>query len=177
MELAFQFLDVGKIEPQTRKEIEILDHLAYSDAKPGKENWPSEWANPSWMILGRLDGLLVSQLCLLKREILVGGKKVETAGVGGVATHPDWQRKGFAKQLMHYTETILRNELQCPFALLLCDGMPCSIYRNAGWKDAAEYIVYREDRISYPFKTNVMVFETSKSTFPQGEIDLCGLPW
>ena len=177
MDLVFQFLDVEKIEAQTREEIETLDHLAYSEAKPAKENWPSKWADPSWMILGRLEGELVSQLCLLKREILVRDHKIEVGGVGGVATHPDWQRKGFSKQLMSFAETIIRKELSSTFALLLCDGMPCSIYRKAGWRDIANYIIYHENDVSYPLETNVMVFETSDLPFPEGEIDLCGLPW
>jgi GNAT superfamily N-acetyltransferase len=177
MTLQFEFIDVEQIDLKLQDEIEMIDRLAYIDPKPEVAHWPGKWANPSWMILGRLDGVLVSQLCMLKREIMVGEQYLGVAGVGGVATHPDWQRKGFAKQLMTYAEGVIRNELKCSFALLLCNGMPCSIYRKAGWKDVAKHIKYQENENKVQLETNVMVFEISDRSFPEGEIDICGLPW
>ena len=180
--LKFEFRDVSHIDNDLAQSIDGLDHLAFKDSQPVQKNAPSKWSNPTWMIIGFVnngtpDEQLVCQLGLLKRNIRVGDMMLEVVGVGGVATHPDWQRKGYAKQLLAFTENVLRQDLKCDFALLLCDGIPCLIYRKAGWIDVAKVIIYREDDVRIPLETNVMVFETSDRTFPEGEIDVCGLPW
>ena len=98
MQITFQAVDsLGK---ELEEEIDMLDHLAFSmDSQEGEDG--IEWSMSSnWFVLGRLDGKLVSQIGILDRTIQAGGRDLTVAGVGGVATHPEFHRRGFAGVLL-----------------------------------------------------------------------------
>jgi predicted acetyltransferase len=177
-QLQIEFLHITQISPELDREIDALDHLAFSaDENDDPEFNAIEWSAQEWMALGRLDGQLVSQLCLLKREILVGGEKVTVAGIGGVATHPQWQRQGLASQIMRATETFLRDEICVPFGLLVCAEQTQPVYARCGWQTVANALFFVQNDQRLPLYTCVMVLPLSGQPWPSGEIDLCGLPW
>src|SRR5512136_522338 len=95
--LETRFLAVSGMAPGLWQEAQVLDRLAFAH----QDNDESiRWEEPEWMALGFLEDKLVSQICLHKRAITVGEQKVWVGGVGGVATHPDWLRRGFASQVL-----------------------------------------------------------------------------
>ena len=179
-QLQIEFLHTSQISPALDREIDALDHLAFAsdhDGPPDPDFDSIEWSAQEWMALGRLDGQLVSQLCLLKREILVGGERVWVAGIGGVATHPQRQRKGLASQLMRATETFMRDEIRVPFGLLVCAEVTRPFYKSLGWKLVANSLTFVQNEQRLPLYTCVMALPLSGQPWPAGEIDLCGLPW
>jgi predicted acetyltransferase len=137
-----------------------------------------DWSTPhEWNALGWLDGELVSQLCLLKREIIVGGEKVWVAGIGGVATHPQWQRKGLASQLMRATADFIRQKMDVLFGLLICAEETRSFYEKLGWQKVADELIFIQNNARKTLKTCVMILKITADPFPGGMIDLRGLPW
>ncbi len=167
------------ISPDIHKVIDQLDRLAFAD--DGVDNDPEfssiQWASPDWMALGFLHGELVTQLCIPKREILIGSEKVWVAGVGGMATHPNHHHNGYGSALLKATETFMRDELQVPFSLLICADETQPFYQLACWQRVADLLYYQQDNQRRKLRTCVMILQLEKQTWPSGEIDLCGSPW
>ncbi|MBK8822699.1 MAG: GNAT family N-acetyltransferase [Anaerolineales bacterium] len=109
------------------KQIDQLDHLAFADEKHDDPEFNSiDWSSHiEHMALGRMDNELVTLLGLLKREILVGERPVWVAGVGGVATHPNWQKRGFSSTLLKHQKNSCakkwKSRLVCWFAPINAD--------------------------------------------------------
>jgi GNAT superfamily N-acetyltransferase len=172
--LTIEFIRQDQLSAELDQEIDALDHLAF----PGEDHdLGIEWALQEWMALGFLDGKLVTQLCLLKREILIGGGEAWVAGVGGVATHPGWQRRGLASTLLRAAETFMRDEIRAPFGLLVCADETQPVYQRCGWRTVAKSLNFTQNGQSLPLHTCVMILSLAEQAWPPGEIDLCGLPW
>jgi GNAT superfamily N-acetyltransferase len=176
--LKIEFIPETEINARLNEQIDALDHLAFVGENHDDPEFANiQWSSHHWMALGWLDGELVSQACLLKREVSAGAERVWVAGVGGVATHPQWQRKGLASQLMRAATTFMRDEIRVPFGLLICADETRPLYEKTGWQFAADHLTFTQDRRRRALRTCVMVLQLDDPTWPSGEIDLCGLPW
>lgn len=169
-----EFIHSSLITPATRENIDRLDHLAFA----GKtDEGINEWADSDWMVLGRVDGEIVAQLGLLKREIRVGRAPITVGGVGGVATLPVWQRRGLGTALMGAAAKFLQTEIKVSFGLLVCADETQPFYSRLGWKTVATELWVTQGEISLPLETVVMVLPLADQEWPQGKIDLCGPSW
>ena len=169
-----EFIQSSQVPPATQEIIDRLDHLAFAgDVDEGI----NEWSGSEWMILGRVDDEIVSQLGVLKRDILVGGVRLAVGGVGGVATLPAWQRHGLATALMRAAARFLQEEVKVPFGLLVCGDDTQPFYARLGWKTVATGLWVTQAEKSRLLQTAVMVLPLVDYDWPQGKIDLCGLPW
>ncbi len=136
-----------------------------------------EWSNPSWWVMGRLDGRIVSLVGVLTREIQVGGQAVLVSGIGGVATHPDYQRRGLAGALMQRAAVFMREELHAPFGLLVCSDHRVHYYAKFGWQLLRSPMLFDHREKKDVFEGNVMVLPLADIPWPEGTVDLRGLPW
>ena len=141
---------------------------------------PSEdlgWVRSEWLVLGKLDGRVVSQAGILKREILVGGQPVTVGGVGGVSTHPEFQQRGFAEQVMRRAEVFMRDTLHAQFGLLVCAPKRVPYYSKFGWQEMTAPMYFDFSGEKRRFLERVMVLPLDGSPWPQGDVDLQGGPW
>jgi predicted acetyltransferase len=177
--LQIKILSNDQISHELEKQIDELDHLAYSSIKQPEDPEYSQivWAAHRWMVLGFINDVLVTQLCLLKREILAGAEHVWVAGLGGVATDPQWQRHGFALQILREAEKFMQDVIQVPFGLLICDQEIQSHYTRCGWLKAAQSLRYSQSDQSHVLNTNVMILPLTNKVWSSGDVDLCGSPW
>jgi nodulation protein A len=179
--LSIRILSVKDSTPELDHRIDTLDHLAFSGSddagNPDPEFDSIEWSSPDWLVLGFVESELVSQLCLHKREITVGATQVRVAGVGGVATHPNWQRRGLASQLLRSAETFMRDEMLVPFGLLVCADTTQPVYAHCGWQTVAQALLFVQDGQRRTLETCVMILPLAGQPWPAGEINLLGLPW
>ena len=78
-----------------------------------------------------VDGHIVANVSLIRYRIYLNGKVVPVGGIGGVVTHPDYQRRGYAKILL---QERLRNmqEENTHISVLLTE-IPWA-YESLGWK-------------------------------------------
>jgi predicted acetyltransferase len=78
-----------------------------------------------------VDGKIVSNVSLVKRDIYIGSKLLKGGGIAGVATHPDYRRKGYAKMLLkeRFRDISLKG---LDFSPLFTDKP--FIYEKLGWK-------------------------------------------
>jgi len=173
--LQIEFIRSSQISPDDQQTIDRLDHLAFA----GKvaEDDPNEWAESDWMVLGRIDGEIVTQLGLLKRKIRAGAVLLPVGGVGGVATHPAWQRRGLSTALLRAAAPFIQTELKVSFGLLNCANESQPFYARLGWKTVAAELWFMENKKRRLLQTPVMILPLSTHEWPQGEIDLGGLPW
>lgn len=173
--LQMEFVRASQVPQDDQKIIDRLDRLAFAGKDTEEDS--NEWAESDWMVLGRVDGEIVTQLGLLKREIRVGAVRMSVGGVGGVASHPAWQRRGLSSALMRAAAQFMQTELNVPFGLLVCENESQPFYVRLGWKTVAAELWFTENIKRRLLQTAVMGLPLSNYEWPEGEIDLCGLPW
>src|SRR5688500_7083165 len=96
-----ELVEAGKLSVQQEKALDQLGEAVYppevAASLPGKS---VTWASPQWSLLLWEQEELVTHAGLLVREILQDGTMRRIGGIGGVATHPAKQGRGFASQAM-----------------------------------------------------------------------------
>jgi predicted acetyltransferase len=167
-----------KLTPAEAHETEILDKLAF--AGEGGEEYDDgiQWIEESkWHVLGRVGGVLVSQVIVSDQHITIGGQSLSIAGVGGVGTHPDWRRRGFARHLLKAAEDLVRTEGGYDFGMLFCDPKMIPYYASCGYIQIFNqiFIIQRGQRVA--FIDHQMVLPISGKLWPEGVVDIPGRPW
>ena len=81
---------------------------------------------------------IVSHVGLFPMEVIAGKSKVKVGGIGGVATHPDYQGKGCMGKLLKYSVEKMK-EREIPLSILWGDTQR---YRYFGWETAGRKIVF-----------------------------------
>jgi aminoglycoside 2'-N-acetyltransferase I len=178
-DLDIRFMLHADMTPALQHESDALDRLAFG-AVTGEEDpdFPAiQWSTADWMVLGFLQGQLVTQLCIPLREITVGSENIRVAGLGGMATHPDFQHQGLGSTLLSATASFMRDTIQVPFGLLICAEATSPFYELSRWQVAADHLYFMQDQERRALKTCVMVLPLTDRPWPAGEIDLCGLLW
>jgi GNAT superfamily N-acetyltransferase len=178
-DLEIQFIPHADLNPELQHEFDALDQLAFGEIVVDEDPDfpPIQWATPDWMALGFLQGQLVTQLCMPRREIMVGREKIWVAGLGGMATHPEYQHRGLGSTLLAATESFMRDTIQVPFGLLICAEDVRPFYEQACWQVVADFLYFRQNQQRRGLNTCVMTLQLTDRPWPAGDIDLCGLPW
>lgn len=135
-----------------------------------------EWAPDHWRVLVSVDGEVVSGLKLVEREISVGGARVMVVGVGDVATRTAWRRRGLASLALARAGEFICGGASDRYGLLFCAPGLVGFYGRLGWKRIAApaFVQAPWGRVQFPEET--MVLECGQR-WPEGEVDLEGLPW
>ncbi len=170
------------MEIEIKEDDQLPDFDRQSIERLSAEAFPPNemhWTSGDIHVLVREGREVVSQVEILVREVLVGGQPVRLGGIGGVATFKAWQKKGLAEAAMRMAQAYLKDPLQVDFGMLVCGDIMVHYYSKLGWvllpiRDM--WIMQPQGRILY-HDTNIMILPVCKSVWPQGEIDLCGLPW
>lgn len=76
------------------------------------------------------DGRLVAGLQIFTRRVRLGGEVVWLGGIGSVATHPDYERRGLASRLLR-SAIMEMQEREMPLSLLFTGRT--SFYERLGW--------------------------------------------
>lgn len=139
---------------------------------------PIEWANPDLRVMiDDPDHGLVCHVGIYHRVGTWKGRKVRIGGIGGVATHPDFRRRGYAGVALTAGIQTIRDERATDFILLVCEPHNFSFYESRGWHafGGELYAEQKGARVRFEAMTPY-VFDTRYGP-RDGEIDLCGLPW
>ncbi len=175
--LQITFEAVDSISKELQEKIDGVDHLAYTIDGEG-DNESIEWANAAtWYALGWLGGRLVSQLGVLNRTIYIGGQSLSIAGIGGVATHPEFQRRGFAANVLQAAAEQMRRLGGYDFAMLYCDLKLIPYYAKSGYRQALNRIYILQHGKQVLFEDHQMVLPLSGKAWPDGDVDVNGPPW
>ncbi|MEH2481853.1 aminoglycoside 2'-N-acetyltransferase I [Nitrobacteraceae bacterium AZCC 2146] len=135
------------------------------------------FANAELRVLVEADGQLVCHVGIYRREATWNGRKVRVGGIGGVATHPDFRRRGFASVALNAALQTLKDERATDFALLFCEPHNVDFYTSRGWKPFTGEIFAEQSGERMRFDAMLPFVFYLKRAPHEGEIDLCGLPW
>jgi predicted GNAT family N-acyltransferase len=118
------------------------------------------------------------QESLLTREILVGDGRVTVAAIGGVATAMAHRRQGYAHRLVETIEAFVRAEVDVDFLTLQCEDSMIPFYAAMGWEVVEQplFCTQRDGQIHRSPDTP-MVRVLGDAAWPDGPIDMNGLPW
>jgi GNAT superfamily N-acetyltransferase len=138
---------------------------------------PLIYAAAHWCTMGILDGSLVGRVGILQRTISVGQKLLPVAGICGVVTFPEYRGRGIASALLNESVAFIESRLNLPFALLTCN-LPLKVfYERLGWRTVGVPTVFTQPDGVRTCKGLTMVLECGPRLWPEGPIDLRGLPW
>ena len=132
---------------------------------------------PSWHTMGILDGNLVGRVGILKRTISLGKELIQLGGVCGVVTAPEFRGRGIGGALVDESVAFIMNSLSLPFALLTCRSELEAFYQRLGWKTVKGPTVFAQPDGVRTCKGLTMITELGSRAWPEGPIDLRGLPW
>ena len=157
----------------------LLDAV-WPPAEMEKLSWGHiKWAHADLRVLIETDdGALACHTGIFFRTVTWNGQKVHIGGIGGVATHPDHRRRGYASIALEAAAQTMRDHDTAQFALLFCEPHNFEFYQSRGWQ-AFTGAVYAEQpggRIRFEVMAP-FVLDMKRRAPTLGTLDLCGLPW
>lgn len=165
------------------QELADLDALT-SAVYPQRDDaaWPGrliQWAPAEWGIQVRNDADdLVAYGGLVIRDGTHDGRPARIGGVGGVKTHPDHRRLGYAAEIMRSAHRFFSAADEVDFGLLVCEDSLIPYYGRLGWQvfDGEMLTQQPAGKVRFTFN-RVMVIPVTGSAPEAGVIDLNGPPW
>ncbi len=137
----------------------------------------TKWAPADWSVMVWEDEDLVTNVHIVDRTVKVGNQEVRLGGIGNVATKVEWRKRGYASSALSTALKFLHDPLKVDFAMMIATEPMVSRYEKIGWRVAARSMQVEQPdgkaMLNYP----VMILPVCKEDWPEGEIDLCGLPW
>jgi GNAT superfamily N-acetyltransferase len=123
------------------------------------------------------DGLAASHLCVMRAEVSVGDKKFHVGGVGGVVTRGDAQGKGYAARLLKFALEYFEGEWHADAGMLFCFQSRVPYYAKQGWQLLGSPVLIEQPsgQIEYPARS--MIFPLGETVWPEGTVQVHGLPW
>jgi predicted acetyltransferase len=163
-----------------QNEINYLDYLAFAINDDKAEDF-NDWAMAStWYVMGRVGGKLVSQIGIVDRTVRVGGQSLSIAGIGGVATHPQFRRRGFTGVLLQTALEQMRQRSSgnaYDFAMLFCTDHMVHYYTQRGFCQVTNPVHIFEAGQWILFEDHRMIMPLSGKPWPEGEVDVSGRSW
>lgn len=135
-----------------------------------------EFAAVDWYVFGIRDGQWVSMLELTQRTAVVDQRPVELMLIGSVVTIAQWRRHGYASAVLQHATGFFCHQRGVAFGLLLCMDGVVSFYKRQGWRRVLEPLFYDQPGGKVQSDQNTMIYPCRNQPWPQGMIDLCGLP-
>jgi ribosomal protein S18 acetylase RimI-like enzyme len=109
--------------------------LCFPDARPDLFRRQTEHDSTFRWRHGRVvevDGAVVGYLRIFDRRMWVRGARLSAAGIGSVATHPDYRRRGLATALLRDTLALLRRDGY--HLSFLGTEIAAPFYERLGWR-------------------------------------------
>jgi predicted acetyltransferase len=137
----------------------------------------TKWARPDWAVMVWEDEDMVSNVHIIERAAKVGTESVKLGGIGNIATKVEWRQRRYASAALKVAQDFLHDPLRVDFSLMISTEEMISHYNKVGWSVVAHSLTIDQPdgkaKLDYP----VMVLPVCRQDWPEGEIDLCGLPW
>lgn len=167
------------------------DHAALSELlsaafadQPGVFSGRSwAWARKEarlWLADGT--GRPVAHLAVERRLVDVGGAELLVAGIGEVAVSPDLHGQGLGAALMAEFRPRLRAEFAADFGFVQCGEQVRDFYRRSGWTPVPNVVRHLDPEDERTVREGVwsalvMAGGRTLTEWPDGLVDLRGLPW
>ena len=156
----------------------MIDFAFFAEWGPTPaEEASMEWDSPEIHFVAYIEDQPVSHVGLLRRTVRVGEAEVVVGGIGGVCTHPDFLRRGYARTLMQAAKEYMQQDGGFAFGMLFCHVRRITLYEALGYftVDAPLWMTQHGEPKMY--HSPKMVLPLTSSPWPAGEIDIQGFPW
>jgi len=145
----FSYEGLRSMYPEKYDELMDLKEIAYGSTKEHFLNYfPHSSKRENFVFEDHFileeDKRIVTHVGLFPMEVIAGKSKVKVGGIGGVATHLNYQGKGYMGRLLKYSVEKMR-EREIPLSILWGDTQR---YRHFGWETAGRKIVFCLDQRS-----------------------------
>jgi aminoglycoside 2'-N-acetyltransferase I len=172
-------------------ELTAADHLGlaglfdseYADDRgPWSPRTGYGYAAPDLHALALHDGAVVGHAGTTRRFIAVGDAEVLISGIGGVITHRDVRGRGVGRAVVTALQTAIRGSAPASFGLLGCREAAVPFYAACGFVRVDAVIRDNSPRdgatvVESTGPTMVCAGGEPVGAWPDGTIDLRGLPW
>ena len=158
-------------------EAEIATFAQWTGDIFGEEEDKYEWAKPDWHVVVRSEARYVCHAAITERVATVGGESVMLAGIGNLMTPPACRGRGLAAGAMREAAGFMRDTLRVEFGLLLCSADLAPWYCELDWRHVNAPLTFDQPSGRVGWDEEVMVLPCTDRSWPEGPIDLCGLPW
>ncbi len=135
------------------------------------------WADPDWAVMVWEDEELVSNVHIIERMVKVGSQTVRVGGIGNISTKVEWRKRGYASAALKVAQDFLVEPLKVDFGLMTATEAVKPMYENLGWRMVADFLWMEQPDGKKTFDYPVLVLPVAAQDWPEGEIDVCGLPW
>ncbi len=175
MQIQTKICHINNLSPAEKQAASEIDRIAF--AGDSGEDGITTWATSEWMTLGFAGDQLVSVVGILVREASLDGQPIILGGIGGVATLPEWRRKGFAGTLLDRAAEFLLDPLKVDFGFLVCANEKTRWYSSHGWQQINGQVYIDQPGGKMIMEGPNMILPVLKTRWLEGCLDLCGLPW
>ncbi|MBC7933647.1 MAG: GNAT family N-acetyltransferase [Rubrivivax sp.] len=106
-----------------------------------------------------------------------GEHEVTVGGIGGVVTVPEAQGRRHVHAAMQRAAEFICEKLRAEFGMLFCLPRLAPFYARQGWQLVEETVEFEQPtgKVVSPFR--VMVLPCGERTWPEGPVEVGGLPW
>lgn len=118
----------------------------------------------------------ISTCGLLKQSLQAGQQTLEVGGIGGVATPPAFQGKGYARRLLSESLRIFSEEWLLDAGLLFCRPALVPFYEGTGWQRLEVPVKILQPGGMQDCPVPVMVYPLGRP-WPGGPVTMDSLPW
>jgi len=167
------------------------DHAAVSELLTAAfPDQPNVFTGRSWawarkearLWLADSKGRPIAHLAVERRLIDVGGAEVLVAGIGEVAVSPELHGQGLGAMLMAEFRPRLHTEFAADFGFVQCGDDVRGFYRSAGWSPVPNVVRHLDPDDERSVREGVwsalvMAGGRALTEWPDGRVDLRGLPW
>lgn len=169
-----------QLDETQERALRALSNAVHPSTETTADPYPDiQWAAPHWRVLiWDEDAQLVSHVGVITREADYNGKRVVLGGVGGVETHPQARKQGYAGAGLVRAGEFLRKERGVDFALLFCSEELLRFYGRFGWQHFRGDVLIMQTTGKAKITAQESMVLPGKQTAPlNGVLDLCGNPW
>jgi predicted GNAT family N-acyltransferase len=137
----------------------------------------TKWATADWTVMVWEDEELVTNIHIIERTASAGEQQVRLGGIGNLATKVEWRKRGYATEALKTAVDFLHDPLKVDFGLMIATEKMIPSYEKRGWKVVSQSMRIEQPDGKQVFEIPVLILPVCKLEWPEGEIDLCGLPW
>ena len=124
----------------------------------------------------------VAHLAVERRLVDVGGAEILVAGIGEVAVSPELHGRGVGAALMAEFRPRLRTVFAADFGFVQCGEGVLGFYRSVGWIPVPNVVRHLDPDDEQTVREGVWPAlvtpgRRTRTEWPDGLVDLRGLPW
>ncbi|NNC73259.1 MAG: GNAT family N-acetyltransferase [Sphingomonadaceae bacterium] len=160
-------------------EVKTLAEIVYTPELAAHDEWHDVvWSHAEEWLMGYCGDTLVSVAGIHRRTVEHNGVAQQIAGIGGVKTHPAYEKRGFSTAVLEATKIVIDEEIGPAFSVIFVEAHNRLFYAKRGWQVFDGIVIVEQDGDYVKFhEQGTMVRDGAEAAPVEGTIDLKGRPW